>query len=75
MSLIFIKLVITVCDIWNIMELFVFACMCTLFLLTVVMCVQFRPLEQLMGVFPAASSAHVPAPWAELMSDPVSMKV
>lgn len=32
----------------------------------------FRPLEQLMGVFPAASSAHVPAPWAELMSDPDS---
>ncbi|XP_068081097.1 5'-3' exoribonuclease 2 homolog [Anabrus simplex] len=32
----------------------------------------FRPLEQLMGVFPAASSAHVPAPWAKLMSDPDS---
>jgi hypothetical protein len=34
---------------------------------------QFRPLEQLMGVFPAASSSHVPAPWATLMSDPVSV--
>jgi 5'-3' exonuclease len=34
---------------------------------------QFRPLEQLMGVFPAASSSHVPAPWANLMSDPVSV--
>jgi 5'-3' exonuclease len=34
---------------------------------------QFRPLEQLMGVFPAASSSHVPAPWASLMSDPVSV--
>lgn len=32
----------------------------------------FRPLEQLMGVFPAASSKHVPEPWAELMSDPDS---
>ncbi|CAB3373545.1 Hypothetical predicted protein [Cloeon dipterum] len=32
----------------------------------------FRPLEQLMGVFPAASSSHVPEPWAELMSDPHS---
>lgn len=32
----------------------------------------FRPLEQLMGVFPAASSRHVPAPWAKLMSDPDS---
>lgn len=32
----------------------------------------FRPLEQLMGVFPAASSSHVPAPWATLMSDPES---
>jgi 5'-3' exoribonuclease 2 len=31
----------------------------------------FRPLEQLMGVFPAASCKHVPAPWAHLMSDPV----
>ncbi|CAH2044821.1 unnamed protein product, partial [Iphiclides podalirius] len=32
----------------------------------------FRPLEQLMGVFPAASSQHVPPPWAKLMSDPFS---
>ncbi|KAJ8928939.1 hypothetical protein NQ314_018427 [Rhamnusium bicolor] len=32
----------------------------------------FRPLEQLMGVFPAASSKHVPEPWANLMSDPES---
>ncbi|XP_061384389.1 5'-3' exoribonuclease 2 homolog isoform X2 [Danaus plexippus] len=32
----------------------------------------FRPLEQLMGVFPAASSQHVPRPWATLMSDPFS---
>lgn len=34
--------------------------------------VPFRPLEQLMGVFPAASSKHVPTPWATLMSDPRS---
>ncbi|XP_046426215.1 5'-3' exoribonuclease 2 homolog isoform X1 [Neodiprion fabricii] len=34
--------------------------------------VPFRPLEQLMGVFPAASSSHVPPPWAKLMSDPKS---
>ncbi|XP_014299681.1 5'-3' exoribonuclease 2 homolog [Microplitis demolitor] len=34
--------------------------------------VPFRPLEQLMGVFPAASSSHVPKPWASLMSDPKS---
>ncbi|CAH0594498.1 unnamed protein product [Chrysodeixis includens] len=32
----------------------------------------FRPLEQLMGVFPAASSSHVPRPWACLMADPFS---
>lgn len=32
----------------------------------------FRPLEQLMGVFPAASSQHVPKPWAKLMSEPFS---
>ncbi|GLH01529.1 5'-3' exoribonuclease, partial [Gryllus bimaculatus] len=32
----------------------------------------FRPLEQLMGVFPAASSSHVPPSWAPLMSDPES---
>ncbi|KAL1114837.1 hypothetical protein AAG570_007661 [Ranatra chinensis] len=28
----------------------------------------FSPLEQLMGVFPAASSSHVPKPYAELMT-------
>ncbi|KAH8238853.1 hypothetical protein KR038_004666 [Drosophila bunnanda] len=32
----------------------------------------FNPLEQLMGVFPAASSSHVPEPWAQLMSKPDS---
>ncbi|XP_070063648.1 5'-3' exoribonuclease 2 homolog isoform X2 [Drosophila virilis] len=32
----------------------------------------FNPLEQLMGVFPAASSSHVPEPWAQLMSRPDS---
>ncbi|KAM7350947.1 5'-3' exoribonuclease 2 Rat1 [Cochliomyia hominivorax] len=32
----------------------------------------FNPLEQLMGVFPAASSSHVPEPWAKLMHDPHS---
>ncbi|CAG0882051.1 unnamed protein product [Darwinula stevensoni] len=32
----------------------------------------FRPLEQLMGVFPAASRAHVPEPWADLMVNPDS---
>lgn len=32
----------------------------------------FNPLEQLMGVFPAASCSHVPSPWAILMSDPKS---
>lgn len=32
----------------------------------------FKPLEQLMSVFPAASSGHVPEPWAKLMHDPVS---
>lgn len=34
--------------------------------------VPFRPLEQLMGVFPAASRKHVPEPWAKLMTDPKS---
>ncbi|XP_072744111.1 5'-3' exoribonuclease 2 homolog isoform X1 [Anoplolepis gracilipes] len=34
--------------------------------------VPFRPLEQLMGVFPAASKKHVPVPWAHLMTDPKS---
>lgn len=28
-----------------------------------------------MGVFPAASSKHVPAPWAELMIDPVCIMI
>lgn len=32
----------------------------------------FRPLEQLMGVFPAASRQHVPLPFAKLMLDPKS---
>lgn len=32
----------------------------------------FKPLEQLMGVFPAASRQHVPEPWAELMINPES---
>ena len=30
----------------------------------------FKPLEQLMSVFPAASRQHVPDPWGELMIDP-----
>ncbi|XP_071544805.1 5'-3' exoribonuclease 2 homolog isoform X2 [Panulirus ornatus] len=33
----------------------------------------FNPLEQLMGVFPAASRSHVPEPWGELMCDPESV--
>lgn len=32
----------------------------------------FNPLEQLMGVFPAASRSHVPEPWGRLMMDPDS---
>ncbi|EUB59297.1 5'-3' exoribonuclease 2 [Echinococcus granulosus] len=32
----------------------------------------FRPLEQLMGVFPAASRSHVPPAWQDLMTDPDS---
>ncbi|XP_059616160.1 5'-3' exoribonuclease 2 homolog [Phlebotomus argentipes] len=32
----------------------------------------FKPLEQLMGVFPAASKSHIPEPWGELMIDPRS---
>ena len=32
----------------------------------------FKPLEQLMAVFPAASRQHVPGPWGELMLDPYS---
>ncbi|CAG7836984.1 unnamed protein product [Allacma fusca] len=34
--------------------------------------VPFSPLEQLMGVFPAASKSHVPEPWGKLMWDPDS---
>lgn len=33
----------------------------------------FKPLEQLMGVFPAASKKHIPDVFAELMDDPVSV--
>ena len=32
---------------------------------------QFRPLEQLMGVFPSASSDFLPVSWRDLMSQPV----
>ncbi|GBL98516.1 5'-3' exoribonuclease 2 [Araneus ventricosus] len=32
----------------------------------------FKPLEQLMAVFPAASKQHVPEPWGDLMSIPDS---
>lgn len=32
----------------------------------------FKPLEQLMSVFPAASRNHVPEPWGQLMIDPES---
>ncbi|KAL7059071.1 hypothetical protein AAHC03_012899 [Spirometra sp. Aus1] len=32
----------------------------------------FCPLEQLMGVFPAASRSHVPPAWQDLMTDPES---
>lgn len=35
---------------------------------------QFKPLEQLMGVFPAASGKFLPPTWRELMSHPVSGK-
>lgn len=34
--------------------------------------IPFKPLEQLMGVFPAGSCLHVPEPWRHLMSDPES---
>ena len=34
---------------------------------------QFKPLEQLMGVFPAASGKFLPPTWRELMSNPVSI--
>lgn len=33
---------------------------------------QFKPLEQLMGVFPAASGNFLPPTWRSLMSNPVS---
>lgn len=32
----------------------------------------FKPLEQLMGVFPAASKQHLPESWGKLMEDPES---
>lgn len=32
----------------------------------------FKPLEQLMGVFPAASMKHLPKPWRPLMIEPES---
>lgn len=32
----------------------------------------FKPLEQLMGVFPADSKSHVPETWQNLMTDPNS---
>ncbi|CAG5126627.1 unnamed protein product, partial [Candidula unifasciata] len=34
--------------------------------------VPFKPLEQLMGVFPAASKKHIPITWQTLMTDPES---
>ncbi|GLV43464.1 Rat1 5'-3' exoribonuclease [Carabus blaptoides fortunei] len=34
--------------------------------------IPFRPLEQLMSVFPAASRKHVPEPWGELMMEEMS---
>lgn len=36
--------------------------------------VQFKPLEQLMGVFPAASGNFLPDTWRNLMSSPVSVE-
>ena len=36
---------------------------------------QFKPLEQLMGVFPAASGNFIPPTWRNLMSNPVSLNV
>lgn len=36
--------------------------------------VQFKPLEQLMGVFPAASGNFLPPTWRNLMSSPVSFR-
>lgn len=35
---------------------------------------QFKPLEQLMSVFPAASGNFLPTTWRALMADPVSAK-
>ena len=32
----------------------------------------FKPFEQLMAVFPAASKQHIPKPWQQLMTDEVS---
>lgn len=32
----------------------------------------FKPMEQLMSVFPAASKQHLPTPWGNLMDDPES---
>jgi len=32
----------------------------------------FKPLEQLMGVFPAATKQHIPVTWQRLMTDPES---
>ena len=37
-------------------------------------CLQFKPLEQLMGVFPAASGNFLPPTWRNLMSSPVSLR-
>lgn len=38
----------------------------------VCVCVQFKPLEQLMGVFPAASGNFLPETWRHLMCSAVS---